>query len=78
MLLHIHTMANPTWSHVWHVEKIGYPTPKQTPKTVATQKSSRHQLQSWSTPQNATSHKEKKRQITKSCSLQKKRLLGFF
>jgi hypothetical protein len=46
MLFHNHTAAVSTWSHVEHVEKNLYTTPKQTKKKVASPKSNRFQLPS--------------------------------
>ena len=42
---HIHTAVVSTWSHVRHVKKNAYHTPKQTLKNVATTKSNRPQNQ---------------------------------
>jgi hypothetical protein len=50
MLFHIHTLTVSTWNHVLRVEKNVYPTPKQTPKNNATQKSSRILKQSCGAP----------------------------
>ncbi len=51
---HIHTAAASTWTHVSHVEKNAYPTPKQAHKTVAVAKRNVLLLQSCGNSKTAT------------------------